>query len=185
MKTRKPAWAKAVNYLLPLLTLSLLGCQTRKLGLPNEDEKFLDCRSDSSELLAITATLTARHGLGTVTGAREDSLAWHLHESAFLHWLRVEYGPGDRKASRVYLAWYRDRCGVHVKRRIGDKEGFGNPLGLSAEVIDKISRGVELQTFNDPARSLDQMRIFTSHSKYKELVEQFLKDVYPEGRRMF
>jgi hypothetical protein len=99
----------------------------------------------------------------------------------FYHWIRVQYGPGDRKASRMFLAWYRDELGISIKRRIGGLEDFRNPLNFSPAVLNEMLNGLSVY-FGDPTRTFDQMPMLTSEEKYKELVDQFLMDVYPDGK---
>ncbi len=165
--------------LWPLVLVCLVGCQTRKVGLPSEQDKYLNEKSDSSEYLAMNTVLLARWVRKPPVGAREEWLDLLLHQSAFYHWIRVQYGPGDRKASRMFLAWYRDELGISVKGRIGGLEDFRNPLNLSPAVLNEMLNGNSIY-FGDPTRTFDQMPMLTSEEKYKDLVDQFLTDVYPD-----
>ncbi len=165
----------------PLALACLLGCQTRKVGLPSEQDKYLNEKSDSSEYLALNSVLIARWAIRPPVGAGKNGLDLFLHQSAFNHWLRVQYGPGDRKASRMFLAWYRDDIAIFLKRRIGELDDYRNPLNLSPDHISAMLNGPGIH-FGDPTRTLDQMPMLTSYEKYRELVDQFLMDVYPDGK---
>lgn len=171
---RWPRWV-----LWPLALACLVGCRTTKVGLPTEQDKYLNEKSDSSEYLAMNTVLLAKWVRKPPVGAPKEWLDLYLHQSAFYHWIRVQYGPGDRKASRMFLAWYRDELGISIKRRIGGLDDFRNPLHLSPAVLKEMLNGTGVY-FGDPTRTFDQMPMLTSEEKYKELVDQFLTDVYPD-----
>jgi hypothetical protein len=175
-----PVWILVRKSLLCVVSLLIVGCQTRRLGLPEADAKYLNSKSDSSEYLALTANLTARYAMGAVAGAKSpNALYLHLHDTAFLHWLRYKYGPGDTKASVRYLAWYRDSCSGRVKIQIGTLDSYNDPLGLLRRDASGIVLEENTFQFPDPARDQDQRQVFSSIQRYNELVAEFLADIYP------
>lgn len=148
------------------------------MEIPAREESFLKATSGSGDYLAVTANALGRLALGTVSGANADSGPLYLHESGFFHWLRVKYGPGDRKASALYLAWYRDSGARTVKNRIGGLPWYQDPLGLDRAERNGLVFEESSFQFADPARIKDQDVVLVSYKRYRELVQRYLADVY-------
>ena len=68
--------------LWPLALACLAGCQTTKVGLPSEQDKYLNERSDSSEYLAMNTVLLAKWVRKPPVGAPKEWLDLYLHQSA-------------------------------------------------------------------------------------------------------
>jgi len=167
--------------LVLLLSSLTAGCQSSKQRYTIDELKWLTPESDSTSLLAVTAKQSAAIALGIVTGGNNPkTVAETLHISSFFHWLRIRFGPGDRRASELYLAWYRYSCALAVKRRIGSLPGFDDPLRLGAHEPSGVPITEIPMSFGDPARDEDRDKVFPSYPKYRELVQKYLAETYPK-----
>jgi hypothetical protein len=59
-------------------------------------------------------------------------------------------------------------------------DSYNDPLGLLWREASGIMLEENMFQFPDPARDKDQRQIFSSIQRYKELVAEFLEDIYPK-----